>query len=126
LLELPDHVGHGGGRGAVDLELVGSVILIAEHHGIESGCLQRGKIAGRRLDQPGETALPIMQRRSRQGSEMKHADHRLAAAEYPLEVSRHVSRPRSLSPSVSNSLGTDPRAGKLVYHRAPRPGGASK
>ena len=36
----PMTIGHRRGRGCVDLELVGPVVLVAEHHGVEAGGLQ--------------------------------------------------------------------------------------
>ena len=55
--EPADHIGHRRGRRGVDLELVGPVVLVAEHHGVEAGRLQRREILGGALDQAFQTAL---------------------------------------------------------------------
>ena len=49
-----DHIGHGRGRGGVDLELVGPVVLVAEHHRVEAGRLQRVEVLAGALDEAVE------------------------------------------------------------------------
>ena len=52
-----DDVGHGRGRGHVDLELVGPVVLVAEHHRVDACRLQRADVRPRVLDEPIDAAL---------------------------------------------------------------------
>ena len=85
-----DDIGHRRGRGGVDRELVGPVVLVAEHHGIDAGRLQRlrGPSAAPSTNarHPG---LGIVQRRAGQRAEMHHGDHRLLDAEHAAEFLSH-------------------------------------
>ena len=63
--QLPDHKGHGGGRGCIDLEFIGPVVFIAEHHRVEPGRLEGDKIGTGGIDQPLEARRGIMERGAR-------------------------------------------------------------
>ncbi len=89
-LHLPDGVGHGRGRRGIDLELIGPVILVAEHDGIDAGRLQCPQILTDAFDQPIQAGLGIIERRSRQGAEMHHGNDGFLAGENPRESRCHV------------------------------------
>ena len=54
-----DHIGHRRGRGRVDAEFVGPVVLVAEHDGVEAGLLQRVEVFGHAVDQAVDATLGI-------------------------------------------------------------------
>ena len=89
-LHLADGVGHGRSRGGVDLELVGPVVLVAEHDGIDPGGLQRAQVVADAFDQPVQAGVGIMERRARQRTKVNHCDHWFLAGEDPGKARCHV------------------------------------
>ncbi len=75
--QLADDHRHGCGGGGVDLEFIRPVILIAEHHRIDAGLLQRMQILAAAFEQSCDSRLRVIKRRTRQGTEMHHRDHGL-------------------------------------------------
>ncbi len=59
---LADHIGHRGGRGGVDGELIGSVVFVAEHHGVEARLLQRAQVRAGGFNEAIQTCAGVMQR----------------------------------------------------------------
>ena len=84
--QTPDHIAHRGGRGGIDIEFIGAVVLIAEHDGIKPGRLQRLQVGAGGADQPLQARLCIMQRRTRQGPQVDHCNHRLCVTKDPAEI----------------------------------------
>ncbi len=89
----PDQPGHGRGRGGIDGEFVGPVVLVAEHDRVETRGLERIEIARRVLEKPFEPALCVMERCAGQRAEMHHGDHRPGLAEHRPKSRRHAVTP---------------------------------
>ena len=87
---LADDIGHGRGRGRVDLEFVGPVVLVAEHDRIEARFLQRPQVIAHPFDKPRKAGIGIIERRAGQRAEMHHGDDRLCTPKNRRELAAHA------------------------------------
>ena len=88
-----DHEGHGRGRGGVDGEFVGPVVLVAEHDRVDTGRLQCGEVGSGSFEQAVQARGCIVKGRAGKGAEMDHGDHRLSVPENSPEIPHTVPAP---------------------------------
>ena len=74
---------------SINLEFIRPVILVAEHHCINTCGLQRSQVLARAFNNPVQPCLRIMQGRSWQSAEMHHGDDWFCAAKNLLEFRCH-------------------------------------
>jgi len=71
-------------------EAIGSVVLIAEHDGVDAALLQFFDISRGVFDQPVHAAIGVVQRRSRQRPDMSHRDDDFASRAEKIERHRNI------------------------------------
>ena len=76
-------------RRRVDVELVRSVVFVAEHNRVESGRLESREVAGCAFYQTGQPRMCVMKRGPGQRTNVNHPDDRLWISENLLKLAVH-------------------------------------
>ena len=97
-----DDIGDGGDRGEVGIEGIGAVVLVAEHDRVDPASLERIEIALHPVANAGHAGRFVVERRSREGRQMDHADDRFLLAR---QLAATSSRPPLVLLMLRSSAG---------------------